>query len=147
MAAATVAVLNGPRRRRLPLSLLAFALLATVPALFAASGRAHGATAFEVLLYRSLEALCTPGIGLGGTIGHAIALVPFAASLVLLIESFRGDELCVALALCVLGSAGPGAPLSTLLGAGASLLAIRVFYVSFRESVATPPARVATSSS
>jgi hypothetical protein len=64
----------------------------------------------------------------------------------LLIESFRGDELCVALALCVLGSAGPGAPLSTLLGAGASLLAIRVFYVSFREGV-TPPLVNATTSS
>jgi hypothetical protein len=146
VAAASVAVLNGARGRRLPLSLLAFALLATVPALFAASGSAHSATALEVLLYRSLEALNTPGIGLSGTIGHAIALVPFAASLVLLVESFRGDELCVALALCVLGSAGPGAPLSTLLGAGASLLAIRVFYVSFREGVTSPLGNAATSS-
>jgi hypothetical protein len=56
------------------------------------------------------------------------------------VSSLRGNELGVALALCLLGSAGPGAPLSTLLGASATLLAIRVFYVSFRQGsgVAAP---------
>lgn len=136
--AAMIAVGRGVPRKMLALALPAFVLLSVVPAVLAQSGASHGASGFEVLLYRSLEALKTPGIALDGALGHAAALVPFAASFVLLVASVRADELCIALALCVLGSAGPGAPISTLLGASASLLAIRVFYVSFREG-ATPP--------
>jgi hypothetical protein len=130
------------RRFRIPIALAALLALALVPALLARGGGAANASGVEVLLYRSLEALRAPALAPAGVLEHVVALLPFAAGLVLFVLSLRGDELSVALALCLLGRTGPGAPIATLFGAGASLLVIRVFYVSFRDGSGAPrPAR------
>jgi hypothetical protein len=121
------------RRLRLPLSLAALLVLAVVPPLLARNGGSTSASGMEVFLYRSLEALRAPALAPAGVLEQVVALLPFAAGLVLFVLSLRGDELSVALALCLLGRTGPGAPIATLFGAGASLLVIRVFYVSFRD--------------
>jgi hypothetical protein len=133
-AAATLAIVQCAKgRRRAGIALGVFLLLAVVPAWLARHGANPGASGSEVLLYRSLEALRAPALTKAGLIGHALALAPFAASLVLFRLSWFGDELCVALGLCLLARAVPGAPIATLFGAAASLLTIRVFYVSFRQ--------------
>ena len=142
LIAAVVAVAQaaGARRFRLPLALLALVAFAVTPVLLARGGGSPGATGLEVLMYRMLEALRAPALLPAGPIEHAVAVLPFASSLVLLGLSLRGDELSVALALCLLGRTGPGAPIATLFGAGASLLVIRVFYVSFRDGSGAPRA-------
>jgi hypothetical protein len=119
--------------KRWALALAAFALLAVTPALLARNGSSPGALGHEIFLYRSLEALREPTLASSGFSQQALALVPFAGALVLFVMSFRGGELSVALALGLLARTGPGTPIASLLGAGASLLAIRVFYVSFRK--------------
>jgi len=134
LGAAVLAIVQCAKgRRRALVALAVFVLLAFVPSWLARHGANPGASGSEVLLYRSLEALRAPALTKAGVIGHALALVPFAASLVLFRLSFFGDELCVALGLCLLARAAPGAPIATLFGAAASLLTIRVFYVSFRQ--------------
>jgi hypothetical protein len=134
LIAAVVAVAQAARRRyRLPIALFALIALAVTPVMLARGGGSPGAAGLEVLMYRMLEALRAPALLPAGAIEHAVAVLPFASSLVLLGLSLRGDELSVALALCLLGRTGPGAPIATLFGAGASLLVIRVFYVSFRD--------------
>ncbi len=133
-AAAVLSIVQCARgRRRAGIALAAFLLLAFVPSWLARHGATPGASGWEVLLYRSLEALRAPALTQAGIVGHALALSPFAASLVLFRLSWFGDELCVALGLCLLARAVPGAPIATLFGAAASLLTIRVFYVSFRQ--------------
>ena len=134
LGAAVLAIVQCAKgRRRAVVALAVFVLFAFVPSWLARHGASPGASGSEVLLYRSLEALRAPALTKAGIIGHALSLVPFAASLVLFRLSFFGDELCVALGLCLLARAVPGAPIATLFGAAASLLTIRAFYVSFRQ--------------
>ena len=142
--AASVAIVQAAGRRyRLPLALTAVLALSVVPVLMARGGGHPGASELEVIVYRSLEALRAPALAPSGALDQLVAVLPFAASLVLLSLSLGGGELSVALALCLLARTGPGAPIATLFGAGASLLVIRVFYVSFREgSGAAKSARV-----
>lgn len=141
-AAAGLAVARASGRRfGLPLALLALLALAVLPVLLSRGGGAPNASGLEVFVYRSLEALRAPSLAPPGVLEHVVALLPFASSLLLLLFGLRGDELSVALGLCLLGRTSPGAPIATLFGAGASLLTIRVFYVSFRDgSGASKPA-------
>ncbi|HLV68568.1 MAG TPA: hypothetical protein VKY73_22280 [Polyangiaceae bacterium] len=135
LALAALAIASRARRgSRLTASVLAFTVLVLVPVAIAAGGDGHAASGIEVLFYRSLEALSDPWPLLLPTwLEHTATLVPFAASAVLIVLCLPRDDLAVALALCLLGRTAPGAPIATLLSAGAALLATRVFYVSFRR--------------